>query len=325
MFIFNKVLGGFIRMLGKKFYVIIELDNVLYDFANYYLNIVDFIGSFVNENFGINKEAFLNSFIYRVRNSVFPNSDYLSTTYEVLREYDSKILAFENNSARVSFINSLRMKFNQARIKYLKFFQGAISFLKEVKESGGIIIGFTNSPSRSLKQRLKLLEIDKYFESVYCTQDNISSIESELENQDVEKINSIPNIWFQSICNNVSSLMCDVIEFPEIYRKPSKRGLQRILEDEEIPEKNVLVIGNSIESDIFPAKLLKLNSVLINAKIKISNKNILHKFLKFVPKKNMRKILNLPNNKSLLAKIDSIKVMSSIPEFMYSLIETKTI
>ncbi len=302
-------------MRDRKFYVITELDNVIYDFSNYYLDMIEFMAVFVNENFGLNKDEFIDKFISKLKNYVFSCNDYLYIANEVLKEYGNKVMVFGDVTSKVSFINSLRIRFNQSRLKYLKFVQGALSFLSFVKENGGSVIGFTNSTSRVVKQRLKLLDIDKYFDDVYCLQDSFSVCS---DNGEEFSEDSFSKIWFYSICNNVSSLMCDVVEFPVIYQKPSKRGLQRILEEEEIPENKVLVLGNSIENDILTAKFLKLNAVLIDYKPKIRNKFILQKLLKEIPVKHLRKILNLPNNKKFINSIDDLIVISSFSDFIYS-------
>ncbi|MFN4245903.1 MAG: hypothetical protein ACK4F9_07165 [Brevinematia bacterium] len=304
-------------MQDKKFFVVMELDNVVYDFSNYYLDMIEFIASFVNENFGLNKDEFIDKFIFKMKDFVFTCNDYLYVTAEVLREYDNtKTMNFSNVSSKISFINSLRIRFNQSRIKYLKFIPGILLFLSFVKNNGGCIVGFTNSPSRLVKQRLKLLDIDKYFEDVYCLQDSFSAYNGKY--YDLSDGDSISSIWYYSICNNVSSLMCDVIEFPIMYQKPSRRGLQRILEEEGIPEDRVIVIGNSVENDILTAKFLKLRAVLLDYKPKIRNKFILQKLLKEIPVKHLRKIINLPNNKKFMKENLDLVTISSFSEFVYS-------
>lgn len=295
-------------MYTRRFFVIIELDNVLYDFANYYLNIVKFINKFLSNNFDLDGEKFLDLFISKTSSSLFINNDYLYTSYEALKCLSNKALTFETPGARSSFINTLRIKFNQTRAKYLKLFPDAMNFLKTVKEMGGYIIGFTNSPSRAIKQRAKILDIDKFLENIYCLKDNFS--EEKVDNNS----NTPAGLWFHAICNNTSSLMCDTTEFLPIHQKPSKRSLQRILEEEKIQENNVIVIGNSIEKDILPARLMGLKAILVDTRIKLSDKTILSKFMKKMPPKQVRKLLNLPNNKPLLSKIDSLIRVSSIAE-----------
>ncbi|MEN2997441.1 MAG: HAD hydrolase-like protein [Brevinematia bacterium] len=307
-------------MIERKVHLIMELDNVLYDFANYYLNISEFIANLVSDTFGIDKEYFLSAFISKLKNSIFVNNDYTYITYELLKELKRNPVSLENNGARVSLINSIKTKFNQARLRYLKFFPGSITLLKNFKESKIGIIGLTNSPARVVKQRIKLFEIDKYFDVIYCLQDSFSGEDQGYENED-----SPEGIWFHSICNNVSSLMCDIVEFPSMYQKPSKRILLRILEDEKIPEENVIVIGNSIENDILPARLLKMKAILVDIKTKILNRKTLSRFMKDIPVKQLRKILNLPNNKPLLPKVENLTRVSSIPELIYAFEDAKII
>lgn len=107
--------------MNKKFYIITEIDNLYYDFVNYYFNIVWEISLFVNETFGIKSDEFIDKFISKLEGFTFPTSDYIYTTYEVLKEYKEKVLNFESNSTKVSFLNSIRTKFNQIRLKHLKF------------------------------------------------------------------------------------------------------------------------------------------------------------------------------------------------------------
>lgn len=304
--------------MNKKFYIITEIDNLYYDFVNYYFNIVWEISLFVNETFGIKSDEFIDKFISKLEGFTFPTSDYIYTTYEVLKEYKEKVLNFESNSTKVSFLNSIRTKFNQIRLKHLKFSPNAVAFLKIVKESGIGVIGVTNSPARVLKQRLKIFEIDKYFDSVYCLKDSF-------EEKVNDNGNSIAEVWYHSVCNNVSSLMCDIIEVPYTYQKPSKRGLERVIEEEEIPLSKVLVIGNSIENDILPAKLIGLSAVLISNKIKITRIDLLRRFLGKISKKKIRKIVNLHNNKPLMWKMSDIKVFSSFSDLIYSLNNLKVI
>ncbi|MCX8028884.1 MAG: HAD hydrolase-like protein [Brevinematales bacterium] len=301
-------------METTKLYIIMEIDNVIYDFGNYYLKTVDYIGSFVNENFGLNKDEFLTFFIKKLTTKTFINNDYLFITYEVLKEHLKKQITFSSNNSKVSFINTLRMKFNQGRLKNLKFLNGALTLLKKLKDMGIIIIGFTNSPSRVTKQRIKLLDIDRYFDTIYALQDNF--LNQNENNEDFEDT-SVASIWYQAICNNVSSLICDIMEFPPTYQKPSKRGLQRIIEEEKIPTTNLIVFGNSVENDILPAKMLNLKTILFNTKIKIQNRNIISKFLKEMNAKSLRKILNLPKNEKLLKQIDKLITVTSLSDLLY--------
>lgn len=301
-------------MYNSKLYVIMEMDNVIYDFTNYYLKMVDYIGTFLSENLGIDKQSFIDCFIKQIKSEIFASNDYLYTTYQVLRNCHDRAITFSNSNSKVSFINGLRMKFNQGRVKYIRFLSGALGFLKRLKDIGIVIIGFTNSSSRGLKQRLKLLDIDKYFDTIYCLQDHFQSVDEGKVDE-----STVSGIWYSSICNNVSSLMCDVIEFPQTYLKPSKRGLQRILEDEEIPIDNVIVFGNSLENDIMPSKLLGLKTVFLNAKTRIQDRSLVSKFLEHLDSKTVRKILNFPKNKKFLSEISDLISVSSLSEFIYVL------
>ncbi|MCX8095980.1 MAG: HAD hydrolase-like protein [Spirochaetes bacterium] len=301
-------------MYNSKLYVIMEIENVIYDFTNYYLKMVDYIGTFLNENLGIDKQGFVNCFVNQIKSEIFVSNDYLYTTYQVLKNCDDRTVTFPNNNSKVSFINGLRMKFNQGRVKCIKFHSGALTFLKKLKDMGIVIIGFTNSSSRTIKQRLKILDIDKYFDTIYCLQDHFHSVDESKVDE-----SAVSGIWYNSVCNNVSSLMCDVIEFPQTYLKPSKRGLQRILEDEEISGSNVIVFGNSLENDIMPSKLLGLKTVFFNTRTRIQDRSLVSKFLEHLDSKTVRKILNFPKNKKFLNEISDLISVSSLSEFIYVL------
>lgn len=301
-------------MHNSKLYVIMEIENVIYDFTNYYLKMVDYIGTFLSENLKINKQEFVNCFVNQIKSEVFVGNDYLYTTYQVLKNCNDITISFPNNTSKVSFINGLRTKFNQGRVKFIKFHSGALAFLKSLKDMGVIVIGFTNSPSRAIKQRLKILDIDKYFDTVYCLRDHFQSVDEREINE-----SAISGIWYYSVCNNVSSLMCDVIEFPQTYLKPSRRGFQRILEDEEISSGNVIVFGNSLENDVMPSKLLGLKAVFFDAKTRIQDRSLVSKFLEHLDSRTVRKILNFPKNKKFLNEISDLISVSSLSEFLYVL------
>lgn len=297
-------------MLNRKFHIITEIENLFYDYVDYYLDILSFVPSFLHESFGINKDQFTEEYFRTLEFITTPQDDYVFTIYRVLKTMDKDFMI--RSSSKNAFINSLRQKFNNVRQNFLQLIPNSISLLKTLKENNFVVIGLSNSTSKVLKQRIKALKLDKFFDLIYCLEDEGSN-----EQYNTEET-SISSIWLSTMYGNVSSMMCDIIELPKTYEKPSTKGIQRIIQDENIDKENIIVIGINIENDILPAKVLGLKTILVNRKVKIKNKEMFFKLAKKVKGKRLRQLLNLYNNNLVSNLKPSIEV-SSLLELQYYL------
>ncbi|MGC8963912.1 MAG: HAD family hydrolase [Brevinematia bacterium] len=297
-------------MSSNKIYIITDIENLFYDYVNYYLDILSFIPSFLHENFGINKDQFLEGYINTIEISTTPQDDYVFTTYKVLKLMDKNFMI--KNTSKNAFINSLRQRFYTVRQNLLSLLPNSISVLKTLKDNNFVVVGLSNSTSKVLKQRIKMLKLDKFFDIIYCLEDEGSGFHFESDDS------SISSIWLSTMYGNVSSLMCDFVELPKTYEKPSTRGIRRIIQDEDINKENIFVIGTSLENDILPAKVLELKTILVDRKIKIRNRNMLFKLSRRIGAKRLRQLLNIYNN-NFVSELKPSMVVSSLLELQYSL------
>ncbi len=279
--------------MGKsKLYVIMELDNIIYDFTNHYINFITNTSHLLNDIFGINSDEFIENYINYISNNPTNSEDYITTVYKILNKFYSKSMIFDNSSSKRSFCNTLRSRIFSFFSNNLYIFPGVLATIDRLKKMGVIFIGFSNSPSTAVSLRLKTTKIDKFFDTVYA----VSPLNT--ESSKIKDKNYLSELWLSSTKINISSIFCEIISLPSIYSKPSIKGFQRILEDFGYEKDRFFVIGPSIENDIVPAKIIGIQPILFNNKIKIKNLSFVRKMLKKMDAKNVRKILKIYNNKN---------------------------
>jgi len=298
-------------MQGSKRYIIIHIDNLVFDLANYYLDLIDLVNETLVSNFGINKREFTDLLITHLKSSTKPTEDIISIAYQILQNSYNKKLEFPSTQSKNYFCNSIKVKFNNAKKSILKLLPNSIQVLDFLKSEYFVIIGITNLSSTLARTDLKLLGIDKYFDTVYTYEDSIK----------FHKKNStdLHNIWINSTLNTTSSTSCDIIELPPNIYKPSRRIVEKILNDFDFKPLDAIMISRNMEQDLLPAKLLGIKTVLIDTQIKIKNRSNLRILLQNLGSKHLRTLLNLYNNKLISHEVKPGLELKSMQYLTYAL------
>ena len=92
-------------MNGQRKYIIVQIDNLVIDLANYNLDLIDMVSETLNTTFGINIREFMNSLLNYLKLSTKPTENVITATYNVLMESFSKKLEFPNTKAKNHFCN----------------------------------------------------------------------------------------------------------------------------------------------------------------------------------------------------------------------------
>jgi len=264
----------------------------------------------LNTTFGINSREFINSLLNYLKFSTKPTENIITATYNVLFDSFNKRLEFTNAKAKNYFCNSLRAKFNNQKKSILKTLPNAISTLEMLKEKGFKLIGITDLHISVAKNDIKLIGIDKYFDTVYAYDDSIKTPKNST---------GLHDIWLAITVNFSLTSSCDIAEIPKNTYKPSKRILEKILDDFGLSPHEVVMIGRNIEQDLLPAKLLGIKTIFVDTKIIIRNKHNLRLLLQHLSARRVRELLNLHNNKRVKNELRIDSEIKSLQSLMYSL------
>ena len=297
-------------MNGQRKYIVVQIDNLAIDLANYNLDLIDMVSETLNTTFGINSREFMNSLLNYLKLSTKPTENVITATYNVLMESFSKRLEFPNTKAKNHFCNSIKTKFNTQKKSILKTLPNAISTLEVLKEKGFKLIGITDLPISVARNDIKLIGIDKYFDTVYAYDDSIKTPKSSTRLHD---------IWLATTVNFSLTTSCDVVEIPKNIYKPSKRIIEKVLDDFGLVPQEVIMIGRNIEQDLLPAKLIGIKTIFVDTKISIRNKHNLRLLLQHLGTRRVRELLNLHNNKRIQNELKPEAKVKSLQSLMYSL------
>jgi phosphoglycolate phosphatase-like HAD superfamily hydrolase len=136
-------------------------------------------------------------------------------------------------------------EYNSNKKKSLNLYEGVREALTLIKNSGAMIIGFTESHSFYTKYRIKTLELDGLFDCIYAP------IDAALPDT-FKKF--YPDGYWESEKTEFRYLARSV-------KKPNAEILEIILKDFEAKKLNTIYIGDKLDRDIFMAQEAGITSV----------------------------------------------------------------
>ncbi len=206
-----------------------DLDNTLYNWVDYFAPSFRAMVHALAPKFQITEESFINELkdIYKTKGTL----EYLPVLQEI------KIFQELPPQKKAEYLQLAKVSFGRARRKNLMAYDGVISTLKNLHESGVTIIAVTNAPSYFGELRLKKLGIDKYFYGIAAWEGKELPKGFNLESS---QSNYIQRRW----------------EFTKEELKPNPFAYLRIISDLNISHKTTYVIGDSISKDLNPAKAI---------------------------------------------------------------------
>lgn len=226
--------------LDKKL-IICDLDNTLYDWVTYFVSSFYSMVDKVVELTNCDREQLLDDF--RSVHQKYGDSEHpfaLLETKTIRRKFWGLPI-----SAVAEELDPAFFAFNSSRKKTLCAYPGVYNGLEQMKASGIKLVAYTESNLFAAVDRLDRLNLNVYFERVYC-KNRASS--------------SHPNPKLKLKWNNRHSLE-KFFEIPSHMRKPSVDVLNEICDRENFQALETAYVGDSIARDIFMARQAGIYSI----------------------------------------------------------------
>jgi phosphoglycolate phosphatase len=140
---------------------------------------------------------------------------------------------------------SIIHEYNSNKKNSLKVYNGVIDTLVKIKNTGAIIVGFTESNVFFTKYRLKHLGLDKILDKIYCPAEH-----------------QVPDAALKFYPEEFWDPEKTIIkELPSDTRKPNAKILNSIIDDFKADKSKAIYIGDKPEKDIAMAQQARITSV----------------------------------------------------------------
>ena len=225
----------------KKNLVVCDLDNTLYDWVTYFVSSFYSMVDKVVELTNCDREQLLDDF--RSVHRKYGDSEHpfaLLETRTIRKLFPGvplKIVAEKMDPAFFAF--------NSCRKRSLCAYPGVHYGLSEIKSAGIKLVAYTESNLFAAADRLNRLELDIYFEKVYCRRRASSNHPNPKSKFEWSSRHSLEKFY----------------EIPSHMRKPNARVLYDICCRENTQVLETAYVGDSIARDIFMAKEAGIYSI----------------------------------------------------------------
>ena len=222
------------RRKTDKTLVICDLDNTLYDWVYYFVQSFYAMVDTVVELTNCDREKLLDDFrsVHRkYRDSEHPFALFETKTIKTL-------FAGRSLSDVATELDAALYAFNRSRKRNLHVYPGVHESLGQLKQAGVKIVAYTESNLFAAADRLKRLQLEVFFDRVYCRKrtsaqhPNPAAISDWLSRHPLEKY----------------------FELPDKHRKPNARILRDICDREDVGVPDTAYVGDSVARDILMAK-----------------------------------------------------------------------
>jgi FMN phosphatase YigB (HAD superfamily) len=223
---------------SSKALIITDLDNTLYDWVTFYSKSFQSMLKSLSLMLDVNEEQLISE--YKLIHERFKNAEQPYATLEL----PSVKMRYGKCSVEeiIDKLAGCFSAFNNSRENSLKLYDSVYYTLKMLNKSGIRIVAHTESYIINACYRLKHLDIISEFHRIYATKGN---------NND-SAITYNP----EKYCN---SSIIEII--PEDRRKPNPLLIDEICDRENVEKINTWYIGDSINKDIYMAKMAGVNAV----------------------------------------------------------------
>jgi len=230
-------------MNKKKISVVItDLDNTLYDwFKVWHSSFKAMLDSLVIES-GISEEELIPQ-IKRIHEQ-HGTSEYLMLLNElpILQE------KHPNQNIAEIYKNAIEA-YKQTRKDTLELYPSVLSTLHQIKKSGCLIVGYTDSQALYTAYRVKELGLDGIFDFLYSS-----------PNHELNGTSNTDDIHFFPSTNHVLNYTIHR-QTPENASKPNPAVLIGIIEDLAVSAHEVIYVGDSILNDISMAQAVPVTDI----------------------------------------------------------------
>lgn len=252
-----------------------DLDNTLYNWVDYFGPSFRAMVHALAPKFNLSEEAFIHDLkeIYSRKGTI----EYLPVLQEM--KYFNELSA----DKRQEYLDLAILVFSRARNKNLNTYEGVIPTLKNLFESGVMIIAVTNAPIYFGEIRLKKLGIDKYFYGIAAWEGKELPLGFNVKRSQSKYIQKR---WL----------------FSKEEIKPNPFAYLQIISDLKISHKLSYIVGDSISKDLNSAK--EIGAISIWAK-----------YGTFFEKKNFETLLEITNWDSNVIK-STYEEKTIIPDYI---------
>ncbi len=134
-------------------------------------------------------------------------------------------------------IKPAQRAFREARRRYLRPYPGVPATLQALRARRVKLVALTDAPRNAVELRLRMLELDGFFDAVYTLRgyDLPENVDPEIRRRDAA---------------GLYAARTRVVELPRSAEKPSPAGLRRALADLRLPPGEVAYVGDNLRKDM---------------------------------------------------------------------------
>lgn len=226
---------------GKFEILICDFDNTLYDWLGYFVPSFYAMVDKAIEITGCDRETLLDDF--RKVHQMHGDSEHPFA----LLETDTIRTLYQGKSVRetADALDRALYAFNAMRKRTLHLHDGVAETLSRLAEAGLVLVAHTESKLYATVDRLRRLDLMRFFARVYCYERGNS----------VHPDRDLAAKWLDGLP------MERIVELSRHQRKPSPDVLLEICERENIDPAHAAYVGDSVARDVMMAKRAKVFSV----------------------------------------------------------------
>ncbi len=211
--------------------LITDLDNTLFDWVEMWHASFSTQLEGIAKKSGVDKDVLIKEF--KAIHEKYHSSEYSFAVREL-----PSLLNKHDRDEIVDIYKSILEDAKNARNAALKMYPGVLETLKDIKLSGALIIGYTESVDFYTKQRIKKLGLDGLLDYVYSPKDHDFP-----EHVCVDDVRKYSREHYE-LSNT------QIRHTPKESKKPDKEVLQSILNDIQCPPNDAVYVGDDLIKDV---------------------------------------------------------------------------
>ena len=239
--------------------LITDLDDTIWDWVSMWYN--SFLPYFtdIKEISGIEEDALIESFKKLHQKYHSSEASFVYNDLDGLKKEEKKNIEQKKSKNGRSIIHN----YYYNKKHNLNLYPNVLSTLLKIKSKGTLIVGFTESNSFFTQYRIKTLDIDGLFDSIYTPAD--IGIPKKVKRYYEEGYWDLKDTKIRIL--------------PKRTKKPNPEILLKIAKDYMVPLNEIVYIGDKLDRDIYMAKSSNITSIYAAYGSNINNKayNLLKK------------------------------------------------
>ena len=221
--------------------LITDLDDTIWDWVSMWYN--SFLPYFtdIKEISGIKEEVLINSFKKLHQKYHSSEVSFAYNELDGLKKKDKKNIEQKKNKNNRSIIHN----YYHNKKHNLNLYPNVLSTLLTIKNKKTLIVGFTESNSFFTQYRIKTLNIDGLFDSIYTP-------------EDVGMPKRVKRFYEKGYWDLKDT---KIRILPKKTKKPNPEILLNIAKDYMVPLNEIVYIGDKLDRDIYMAKSANITNI----------------------------------------------------------------